>query len=58
MQWSHSHFTVCLRAHDYIKRLSQHPWYDLWMRVKGPHKVTAIGVMCEVALSVVKLCLT
>ena len=31
MQWSrnmvHSHFTQCLRAHDCIKRLSQHPWY-------------------------------
>jgi hypothetical protein len=41
----HSHFTVCLRARDYIKRLSQHPWYGLWMRVKGPHhyKVTALG---------------
>ena len=41
----HSHFTLCLRALDYIKRLSQHPWYGLWMRVKGPHhyKVTALG---------------
>ena len=42
MQWSynmvHSHFTLCLRARDYIKhRLSQHPWYGLWMSVKGPH---------------------
>jgi hypothetical protein len=39
------HFTLCLRARDYIKRLSQHPWYGLWMRVKGPHhyKVTALG---------------
>ena len=49
MQWSHnmihSHFTLCLRARDYIKRLSQHPSYGLWMRVKGPHhyKVTALG---------------
>ena len=49
MQWSHnmvhSHFTLCLRARDYIKRLSQHPWYGLWMRVKGRHhyKVTALG---------------
>ena len=27
------------------KRLSQHPWYGLWMRVKGPHhyKVTTLG---------------
>ena len=25
----HSHFTLSLRAHDYIKRLSQHPWYGL-----------------------------
>ena len=49
IQWScnmvHSHFTLCLRAHDYIKRLSQHTWYGLWMRVKGPHhyKVTTLG---------------
>ena len=48
MQWSrnmvYSHFTLCLRAHDYIKRLSQHPWYGFWMRVKDPHhyKVTAL----------------
>ena len=41
----HSHFTLCLRAHDYLKHLSQHPWYGLWMRVKGPHhyKVMALG---------------
>jgi hypothetical protein len=34
-----------LRACDYIKWLSQHPWYGLWMRVKGPdhYKVTALG---------------
>ena len=49
MQWSHnmvhSRFTLCLRAQDYIKWLSQHPWYGLWMRVKGLHhyKVTALG---------------
>ena len=49
MQWScnmvDSHFTLCLRARDYIKWLSQHPWYGVWMRVKGPHhhKVTALG---------------
>jgi hypothetical protein len=49
IQWSynmvHSHFTLCLRARDYIKRLSQHPWYALWMRVKGPrhYKVTTLG---------------
>ena len=49
LQWSrnmiHSHFTLCVRAQDYIKWLSQHPWYGLWMRVKGPHhyKVTALG---------------
>ena len=50
MQWSHnmvhSHFTLCLRVRDYLKQLSQHPWYyGLWMRVKGPHhyKVTALG---------------
>ena len=49
MQWSrnmvHSHFTLCLRARDYIQRLSQHPWYGLWMRVKDPHhyKVMALG---------------
>ena len=42
----HSHFTLCLRIRDYIKRLSQHPWYGLWMRVKGPHhyKVMALGL--------------
>jgi hypothetical protein len=41
----HSHFTLCLRACDYIQRLSQHPWYGLWMSVKGPHyyKVTTLG---------------
>ena len=49
MQWSrnmvHSHFTLGLRVRDYLKRLSQHPWYGLWMRVKGPHhyKVMALG---------------
>jgi hypothetical protein len=34
-----------LRVSNYIKRLSQHPWYGLWMRVKGPHhyKVTTLG---------------
>ena len=28
-----------------MKWLPQHPWYGLWMRVKGPHhyKVTALG---------------
>ena len=35
MQWSrnmvHSHFTLCLRVHHYLKRLSQHPWYSLWI---------------------------
>ena len=56
MQWSrnmvHSHFTLCLRAQDYITWLSQHPWYGLWMRVKGPHhyKVTALGSRVRVAL--------
>ena len=52
MQWSHnmvhSHFTLGLRARDYIKRLSQHPWYGLWMRVKGSHHYK---VMCKVALT-------
>ena len=49
MQWScnmvHSHFTLCLRVHDYPKWLSQHPWYGLRMRVKGSHhyKVMALG---------------
>ena len=49
MQWSrnmvHSHSTLCLRTRDYIKRLSQHPWFGLWMRIKGPHhsKVTTLG---------------
>ena len=49
MEWSrkmvHSYFTLCLRGPNYIKQLSQHPWYGLWMRVKGPHhyKVTALG---------------
>jgi hypothetical protein len=48
-QWSrnmvHSHVTLCVRARDYIKRLSQHPWYGLWMRVKVPHhyKETTLG---------------
>ena len=49
MQWSrntvHSHFTLCLRTHDYIKQLSQHPWYGLWTRVEDPHHymITALG---------------
>ena len=49
MRWSHnmihSHFTLYLRANDYIKRLSQHPWYGLWMRVKALHhyKVTTLS---------------
>ena len=53
MQWSrnmvHSHFTLCWRVCDYLKRLSQHPWYGLWMRIKGPHhyKVTALGSSVE-----------
>ena len=53
MQWCcnliHSHFTLCLRACDYIKQLSQHPWYSFWMRVKNPHhcKVTALGSCVE-----------
>ena len=39
------HFTLCLRVHECLKRLSQHSWYGLWMRVKGPHhhKVKALG---------------
>ena len=54
MQWSrnmvHSHLTLCLRFHDYLKRLSQHPWYGLWMRVKGPHQLQGHGswLVCEV----------
>ena len=49
MQWSgnmvHSHFTLCLGARDYMKRLSQHPWYSLWMRIKGSHhyRVTTLS---------------
>ena len=41
----HFHFTLCFRARDYVKWLSQHPWYGLWMKVKGSHrsKVTALG---------------
>ena len=41
----HSQFTLCLRACDYTKCLSQRPWYGLEMRVKGPHHymVTALG---------------
>ena len=41
-----SHFTLCSRTRDYLKRLSQHPWHGLWTRVKGPHhyKVTALGL--------------
>ena len=31
----HSHFTLCSRVRDYLKRLSQHLWYGLWIRVKG-----------------------
>ena len=53
--WSISHFTLCLRALDYITRLSQHPWYyGSWMRVKGPHhyKATALDSSCvKVAVS-------
>ena len=25
----HSHFTLCLKIRDYLKRLLQHPWYGL-----------------------------
>ena len=61
MQWSrnmvYSHFTLCLRARDYLKRLSQHPWYILWMRVKGSHhyKVTALGSCVKWPLVNVKM---
>jgi hypothetical protein len=70
MQWSrnmvHSHFTLCLRAREYIKWLFQHPWYGLWMRVKGPHhyKVTAPGscvkypYYCECILYFYPQCIT
>jgi hypothetical protein len=36
---------ACLRARDYIKRLSQQQWYGLWTRVEGLHhyKVMALG---------------
>ena len=49
MQWSrimvHPHFTLSLRTCDYMKRLSQHPWYGLQLRINGPHryKVAALG---------------
>ena len=40
MRWSHnmdhSHFTPCSRVREHRKRLSQHPWYGLWMKHKGP----------------------
>ena len=55
MQWSynmvHSHFTLCLKVCVYLKQLSQHPRYGLWMRVKGPHhyKVTDVDSCGEVA---------
>ena len=57
VQWSrnmaHSHFTQCLRVRDSLKRLSQHPWDGLWMRVKGPHHytVTALGSRVKWPLS-------
>ena len=47
MQWSrnmvHLSFHTMFEVRDYLKRLSQHLWYGLWMRVKGRHhyKVTA-----------------
>ena len=49
MQWScnmvHSHFTLCLRFRDYLKRLSQHHGTAFGWESKGPHhhKVTALG---------------
>ena len=57
MQWScnmiHSHFTLCLKAGEYIKRLSRHSLYSLWTRVKGPPPLQGHGswLMCEVALN-------
>ena len=41
----HSYLTLCLRARDFIRRLFHHPWYGLWMKIKGPYhyKVTALG---------------
>ena len=56
MQWSrnmvHSHLTLCLRVRDYLNRLSQHPRYGFWMRVKGPPlQGHGSWLVCEVALS-------
>jgi hypothetical protein len=41
----HSHFTLCLRTRPQTKWVAQHPWYGLWMIIKGPHHfmVTALG---------------
>ena len=52
MQWSrnvvYSHFTLCLRAPYYRKQLSQHPWYNLWTRIKGPHPITKSRLLAHV----------
>ena len=57
MQWSrnmvHSHFTLCLRVCDHLKRLSQHLWYALWMReprVLRLLTITRSRLLSEVAL--------
>jgi hypothetical protein len=57
MQWSrnmvHPHFTLCLRARDYIKQLSQHPRYaQPWDASQGssPLQGHDSWVMCEVVL--------
>ena len=59
MQWSHnmvhSHVTLCSKARDYIKWLSQHPRYGLWMRVQGSAPLPGHDgswLVCEEALRV------
>src|ERR1700737_1213861 len=49
----HSHFTLCLRTRPHTKWAAQHPWYGLWMKVKGPHHfmVTALGSCVKWPLS-------
>ena len=56
MQWSrntvHSHFTLCLRAHDYIKRLPPTPMVRPLDESQGSSPLRGHGswLTCEVAL--------
>ena len=65
MQWScnmvHSHFTPGVRAREYMKQLSQHPWYVRPLdesQGSSPLQGHGTWLVCEVVPSKVKECLS